>query len=125
MPGFANTAVREFGYFLGRLTVFPVLRSSTPPQQQQPNELLRKLTLLSPSEDKALPPLPQRVGAFRSIKHPPPPHPCLLYSALRAIPTTLQEGSWPQLRLLPGLYTGNENIFIGGPGDEDYPPAAR
>eukprot|EP00903_Cladosiphon_okamuranus_P016015 g14787.t1 len=46
-------------------------------------------------------------------------------SALGAIPKPLPEGSWPQLRLLPGLYTGDGNVFIGGPGDADYPPAAR
>lgn len=64
--------------------------------------------------------LPIAICVFASLP------PCLL-SALGAIPETIPwgEGAWPQLRLLPGLYTGNENVFIGGPGDADYPSAAR
>ncbi|CAN0223664.1 unnamed protein product, partial [Ectocarpus sp. 12 AP-2014] len=46
-------------------------------------------------------------------------------SALLAVPEGMAEGSWPELRLLPGLYTGNRNVFIGGIGDTEYPPAAR
>lgn len=47
------------------------------------------------------------------------------FSALLAIPEGMAEGSWPELRLLPGLYTGNMNVFIGGIGDTEYPSAAR
>lgn len=46
-------------------------------------------------------------------------------SALLAVPEGMAEGSWPELRLLPGLYTGNRNVFIGGIGDTEYPSAAR
>ncbi|CAM9770723.1 unnamed protein product, partial [Laminaria digitata] len=46
-------------------------------------------------------------------------------SALQAIPENLPAGQQlPELRLLPGLYTGDGNVFLGGPGDLDYPSTA-
>lgn len=70
---------------------------------------------------RAYRPLPELIQRATGLPRSSPG----LYSALRAIPATLPDGGWPQLRLLPGLYTGNGNVFIGGPGDADYPSAAR
>lgn len=46
-------------------------------------------------------------------------------SALLAIPENMPQGQSPELRLLPGLYTEDNNVFIGGAGDADYPSTAR
>lgn len=57
---------------------------------------------------------------------PPPPLLNALFSALQAIPEDLPVGQQlPELRLLPGLYTGDGNVFLGGPADLDYPSTAR
>lgn len=44
---------------------------------------------------------------------------------LKAIPKDLPSGQSPELRLLPGLYTGDNNVFFGGPADSELPDFIR